>query len=45
MAVPHWMQERQRREVRANHLHAVAFGLLLASPVWGGMLLLVVILR
>jgi hypothetical protein len=44
MAVPHWMQERQLAEARTNHLRAMVLGLLLATPVWGGVLLLAVMI-
>lgn len=45
MTVPHWVRERQLTECRASCLRAAALGLLLASPIWGGVLLLALTLR
>ena len=45
MAVPHWVRERQLTECQASCIRATALGLLLAAPVWGGVLLLALALR
>ena len=44
MAVPDWVRERQLTECRASCVRGVALGLLLALPVWGGVLLLALVL-
>lgn len=45
MAVPLWARERQLAECRASCMCAAVLGLLLASPVWGCLLLLAMVLR
>ena len=45
MAVPHWVHERQLTECRASCIRATALGLLLALPIWCGVLLLALALR